>query len=583
MFPIETQTFLPENINTWLQNIENPSLPSLNDAYDTILSMNSKRSKRAAALARKALSWMLCAQRPLKSEELIAAISVDSDWHHSALSKDDILSICSNMVVLDVLDEFRFAHLSVREYLELQEDYSLVKTNTLALERCLDVYLIELSTRTESAIEQNNIFQRYADVYWPLHYRTVQDSQREVGIPMKLQQFLFQHSDGLLFEKWISMIDKSLAKILNGDLSLRRKLQAMFSTPQTPFFLACSFGLTSILDELRRRTTINWNQRNNNEDTGLHVAAANGQEAVVRFLLEKGVQIEAKGAHGSTALHQAAENNQETEISILLQKGANIEALMDGDETPLLCAVEKGSEAAVFILLENGAQANATLKDGFSALWLAADGSHEEIVKLLIEGGASVDVLHAAAKRGTENIARQLLDQGADINQQDKNGQTALHIAVENAQDAVTTFLLRRGADLTIKDGNGKTALDLARSDRHESIREIFQKRPPIDGPIVDKRGISGQQDDLQLPKQPLLSIGRTVCREVRATVVDFFKAGQEYHFVEKPSVFSLLYGDGPEILMQRVTGSMEDIRAERTCRWCHLPANNVCVTPVSI
>jgi hypothetical protein len=92
------------------------------------------------------------------------------------------------MVVWDsVLDEFRFTHPSIREYLELQDDYSFTKKHTLALERCLDVYLFESVTPTDSTIEQvdgnywstseqNEIFRNYADIYWPLHYKIVQDN-----------------------------------------------------------------------------------------------------------------------------------------------------------------------------------------------------------------------------------------------------------------------------------------------------------------------------------------------------------------------------------------------------------------------
>lgn len=246
--------------------------PGLGDMHDQMLKTPAS-GPIVGRSAKKALNWMLCAQRPLKSRELIAAISVDSDGHHTSLTRNHITSICNGIVVWDsVLDEFRFTHLSVREYLELRDDYSFTKIHTLALERCLDVYLFESVTSTDSTIEQangnyrsiaerNEIFRNYADIYWPLHCRIVQDNLDEANLPTKLQQFLFQEStlnNGLSFSKWISAMDSSEAKISRCPPILRRQLGAMFSTSTTPFFLASAFGLTSILDYLDRNRPRAW-------------------------------------------------------------------------------------------------------------------------------------------------------------------------------------------------------------------------------------------------------------------------------------------------------------------------------------
>ncbi|OBT40534.1 hypothetical protein VE00_08988 [Pseudogymnoascus sp. WSF 3629] len=55
-------------------------------------------------------------------------------------------------------------------------------------------------------------------------------------------------------------------------------------------------------------------------------AAANGHEAVVRLLLEKGAHIEAKFNRGCTTLHKAADNGHEAVVRLLLEKGADVEA-----------------------------------------------------------------------------------------------------------------------------------------------------------------------------------------------------------------------------------------------------------------
>ena len=54
------------------------------------------------------------------------------------VTSDQILDFCCNLVVLDTqLDTFRFAHLSVREFMEKQEDYADSCCNVLAAETCL--------------------------------------------------------------------------------------------------------------------------------------------------------------------------------------------------------------------------------------------------------------------------------------------------------------------------------------------------------------------------------------------------------------------------------------------------------------
>ena len=54
------------------------------------------------------------------------------------VSKDQVLDICCNFIVFDTtLDTFRFAHLSVREFLEKQLEYNIIVINSLAAETCL--------------------------------------------------------------------------------------------------------------------------------------------------------------------------------------------------------------------------------------------------------------------------------------------------------------------------------------------------------------------------------------------------------------------------------------------------------------
>ena len=121
---------------------------------------------------------------------------------------------------------------------------------------------------------------------------------------------------------------------------------------------------------------------------------------------------------------------------------------------------------------------------GDTALHLAAAGYRVEIARLLLAAGADPNSttnhrqsgpLHYAAdgyvngpawdaKRQVKTI-RCLLDAGADIDAQDKNGATPLHRAVRTRCAAAVKCLLEAGSDPTLKNKPGSTPFHLAVQD----------------------------------------------------------------------------------------------------------------------
>ena len=118
---------------------------------------------------------------------------------------------------------------------------------------------------------------------------------------------------------------------------------------------------------------------------------------------------------------------------------------------------------------------------GDTALHLAAAGYRVELVRLLLAAGADPNSTKNHRKSGPLHYAadgyitgpawnanRQvqtiqcLLDAGADINAQDKNGATPLHRAVRTRCAAAVRCLLERGCDATEKNKPGSTPFHLA-------------------------------------------------------------------------------------------------------------------------
>ena len=91
-----------------------------------------------------------------------------------------------------------------------------------------------------------------------------------------------------------------------------------------------------------------------------------------------------------------------------------------------------------------------------------------EIAKILIDAGADLNcrnadgstALHTAAAFGKTEVAEILIDAGADFNQQNNQGATALHVAAFFCHVEIVKALLEKGADKTLKNTAGQTAFE---------------------------------------------------------------------------------------------------------------------------
>ncbi len=130
-------------------------------------------------------------------------------------------------------------------------------------------------------------------------------------------------------------------------------------------------------------------------------------------------------------------------------------------DSPVADAAERGDSGAVRALLEQGADANAAQPDGMTALHWAAVGNHVEIATMLVYAGATVKAttrlggytpLHLAARNGGTDVARVLLDGGADPNRFTTTGVTAAHFAADADAADVIRLLAARGANVDARD-----------------------------------------------------------------------------------------------------------------------------------
>ena len=121
---------------------------------------------------------------------------------------------------------------------------------------------------------------------------------------------------------------------------------------------------------------------------------------------------------------------------------------------------------------------------GNTALFYACMKGSKDIVKLLLSNGADCSLannnsmlpLHAVSKSGNKEIISLLLNEGADINATDKEGRTPLiYTLMENRTEAAK-LLLEKGADSQIKDNDGHKAIDYATANGLRDIITLLLK-----------------------------------------------------------------------------------------------------------
>lgn len=73
-------------------------------------------------------------------------------------------------------------------------------------------------------------------------------------------------------------------------------------------------------------------------NTPLHIAAASGDESIVKILLDYGAQMNEKSLNGETALLKASLVGKVKIVQTLLEHGADMNILDDDGDTPLTCS-----------------------------------------------------------------------------------------------------------------------------------------------------------------------------------------------------------------------------------------------------
>lgn len=120
-----------------------------------------------------------------------------------------------------------------------------------------------------------------------------------------------------------------------------------------------------------------------------------------------------------------------------------------------------------FVIPEDRDFMKGFLKSIENTLAGAARAGDLAALKQYIADGADINTLHFemppltwAAMMGQTEAAELLLQQGADVNGRNGDGNTALHLAMFLGRTETAELLLKSGADVTVKNDDGATPID---------------------------------------------------------------------------------------------------------------------------
>ena len=311
--------------------------------------------------------------------------------------------------------------------------------------------------------------------------------------------------------------------VYKGDVAEVKRLLRLGANPKlannygaSPMSLAAEVANTEILKVLIE-AGIDPDSANPEGMTALHAVSRTGNVEAAQVLLKAGAKVDAKEKWGGqTALMWASARRHPEMMELLISKGADINAksidrnyqrhiqaegrpksLDSGGLTPLLYAVRENCMACVDVRLKHKADIDLPDPDGVSPLLVAIMNANWDIAKKLIDVGADVNqwdifgetplfiALNSRTRldggKGTSidppnvttgtQIVRLLLDKGANPNAQlffqpanlagntNLRGTTPLIRAANNNDLEMVKLLLEKGADATIYMADRQTPI----------------------------------------------------------------------------------------------------------------------------
>ncbi|SPN99608.1 uncharacterized protein DNG_02460 [Cephalotrichum gorgonifer] len=479
-----------------LHNLHN-GVEGLDSAYEQTFGRIQSQAPTSSQLAKRTLSLIAYAKRPLSTEELKHALAVkpgDTELNVEFLpSTGTLQSICLGLVRfvqnnLSGGETAQLVHYTTQEFLRRKNKFPDADRD-IAL-NCITYLTLGnpkslLGDFLGLLLETSELSQEYLDLI-------LESPERETNLTVEMRHKL----DRLNFEE-LPLSEPDYQPFSSGRIALS---QAKIETQlEECFWLEERLepedrGKYCTLLELENRRINYMHAGGYYYDTdglfggdafylyasrywGDHAREARGAcGEIVDFLrlMAREEEEEEEGAGMTTALHWAAHFGL-TEVATLLIETDDLDINTRDSRglVPLSYAADgSGNEALAGILLRNSADVDSRCDFGYSPLVYAVKRGHFSMAKLLLESGANVNwrdrrgntPLIRSPIDGNASLLKLLLEKGADIEARNDSGSTALLQALSFRQGKVAEMLISQGANVNVINDNRETPIYIAAS-----------------------------------------------------------------------------------------------------------------------